>query len=88
MPEVSVEVEVYCATCGAGLCNETESTTTRSRSVPCFRVSACSVCLERATDNGFDRGYENGYENGYEKGDSEGYERGWKEARQAQEERR
>lgn len=65
MPEVNVEV--YCS-CGEGLCNQTESKTTRHRGEPCFIVSPCEKCLDRATDKGFDDGYAKGEQKGYEEG--------------------
>lgn len=46
--DVSFDFEVYCATCGAGMCNETEVSTTRTRSVPCIRVNACQRCIDAA----------------------------------------
>lgn len=52
MPEISVNVEVYCAWCNNGLCNQTESTTARGRGEPCFRVDPCERCLERAREEG------------------------------------
>ena len=52
----SVEVEVYCAECNAGLCNQTESVQTRSRGMPAFLVVPCDRCLERARDEGRDEG--------------------------------
>jgi hypothetical protein len=54
MPDVTVEIEVYCAECGAGLCNQTEVTRTRQRSSDCFRVTPCEVCLKAAEQRGRD----------------------------------
>ena len=58
MPEVTVDVEVYCAKCGEGLCNQTESTRTRRRQEPAFLVAPCEKCLQDAYDRGFDAGYD------------------------------
>lgn len=44
--DTEIEIEVYCATCRAGLCNETESTTGYNRGVRQFRVNACPNCIE------------------------------------------
>ncbi len=52
MPQVQIEIEVYCADCGAGLCNHTEFVETRTRNMPSFRVMACTKCLEIARDEG------------------------------------
>ena len=71
MPNVEVEVEVYCASCGAGLCNQTESTVGRSRSIPQFRVEPCEKCLDGARKDG----HNDGYEEGHKDGDTEGYNR-------------
>ena len=58
MPDVTVEVEVYCAGCGTGLCNDTESTFTHNRHRPCFRVQPCTHCLQKARDEGFQEGHD------------------------------
>ncbi len=60
MPEVSVEVEVYCAKCGDGLCDQTESTTGFSRGEPQFRVDPCRRCLDEAREEGKSGGYDGG----------------------------
>lgn len=57
LPDVTTNVEVYCAGCGAGLCNQTESTTTRTRGEPAFRVEPCEACLEAAREEGREEGY-------------------------------
>ena len=43
--EVEIEIEVYCATCGNGLCLNTESTVGRNRGVRQFRVKVCDDCI-------------------------------------------
>lgn len=43
---------VYCATCGAGLCNQT------SVNGPDISVEVCQACLTKAKDEGYDEGYE------------------------------
>lgn len=43
---IETEIEVYCQTCGEGLCNYTESTEGRTRHVPQFRVEVCWKCIE------------------------------------------
>jgi hypothetical protein len=58
MPEVNVDVEVYCAACGEGLCGQTESTTGRQRDQPQFRVDPCQRCLDAADEEGYTRGYD------------------------------
>ncbi len=57
MPEVSVEIEVYCS-CGAGLCNQTTTGETRGRGQPYFTVEACTACLEKERDEGWRAGHD------------------------------
>lgn len=56
MPEFNIDFEVYCETCGAGLCQNTEVTKTREREQLCIRINACSCCVEGARDEGYDDG--------------------------------
>jgi hypothetical protein len=56
--DVEIEVEVYCNSCGAHMCNETDSVITPNRNRNAFRVNACSKCMESARDEGYDKGYE------------------------------
>lgn len=58
MPEVLIEVEVFCAECGDGLCNQTESKT-RYPDVQGFHVAPCKACLRVARDEGYDEGQAN-----------------------------
>jgi hypothetical protein len=48
--KVSIDVEVYCNTCGCGLCNET---TVRGHQYPQFHVNACPDCMQNK-DNEID----------------------------------
>ncbi len=41
---VSIDVEVFCNTCGAGLCFET---TVKGHQYPQFRVNACPDCMNK-----------------------------------------
>lgn len=43
--EGSVDFEVYCNTCGAGLCQESDTTLSYRRSQPQLRVNACPSCM-------------------------------------------
>lgn len=58
MPTASFEIEIYCATCGDGLCGQSEFVETRSRRTPSFRVEACQRCLDRKYDEAYEKGYE------------------------------
>lgn len=64
MPDVTVDVEVYCATCGEGLCNQTESSLTPTRRENQFRVTPCETCLSEARDEGDAEGYDRGLKDG------------------------
>ena len=41
MPAIEVNIEVYCAECGEGLCGQTEAAYTRRRGESSFRVTPC-----------------------------------------------
>lgn len=58
MPEVSVEIEIYCS-CGEGLCNTSTGGSGR-RGEPIITVEPCEKCLEKARDEGYDQGYSEG----------------------------
>jgi len=60
MPEITIDVEIYCGTCGAGLCSQSTTRTSRfgQRGID---VEACQACLEKAKSAGYDEGYEAGY---------------------------
>lgn len=57
MPTIEAFVEVWCGTCGAGLCS-TVSTNGNSITVP-----VCDYCLDKAKSDGYDEGYSDGYRN-------------------------
>jgi len=73
MPEI--EFEVWCGTCGNGLCGSTS--VTKSNHV---HVDACERCVDKATDKGdaagYDRGFAEGREEGYNTGYADGVEAG------------
>ena len=56
MPMVSVEIQVWCGTCGAGLCNQTTEHT--GRGGPGVDVEVCEKCVGVARDSGYNEGYE------------------------------
>lgn len=57
MPSFEVTFEVFCAKCGAGLCNQTNTRTSRQRGEPQVTVEPCSNCLDKARDEGYEDGY-------------------------------
>lgn len=44
--EVDIDFEVFCGTCGAGLCHESDTRKSRSRNYLQVTVNACPKCLE------------------------------------------
>lgn len=42
---VDIEFEVYCGTCGAGLCNDSDTRNSRNRSALQVTVDACPKCM-------------------------------------------
>ena len=75
--KISVDIEIYCGKCGAGLCMETEPHNYRQA----FVVNPCPNCLEESYQEGrlkgqeeaeepikgiHDQAIEDGYKEGYE----------------------
>lgn len=60
MPEIAVDIELYCAKCGAGICANGTATTRRHQ--PCFQIEPCEKCLQNAEEHGREKGYKEGYE--------------------------
>lgn len=50
MPAFDVEFEVYCNTCGDGLCGDSQVANTRNRNALSVRVNACPSCMEKKDD--------------------------------------
>ncbi|MDF1551965.1 MAG: hypothetical protein P1P84_02830 [Deferrisomatales bacterium] len=48
MPTVEVDIQVWCGTCGEGLCNQAENDRRGGVS-----VEACPKCLEAEYDRGY-----------------------------------
>lgn len=53
--DVEVEIDVYCSTCGAGLCGQSDG----SNGVrgPRVDVAACETCINNAKEEGYQEGY-------------------------------
>lgn len=59
MPSFTLDFEVFCGTCGAGLCNESDTRKSRHRGENQVTVNSCDKCVS----DGYDRGYEKGAAN-------------------------
>lgn len=64
MPTFELEFEVYCAKCGAGLCNQSDASSPSGYYNRTFKVMVqpCEKCLEEAKEEGYDNGYTDGQE--------------------------
>ena len=49
-----IEFEVYCARCGAGLCNNVSMRESRNRGMPQIVIEPCDQCLENEFEKGKD----------------------------------
>ncbi len=44
--DIEVDFDVYCARCGAGLCNQSDTRLSHNRKFPQVTVEPCEHCLE------------------------------------------
>ena len=73
MTEITVNIEIYCAKCGTGICsNATPRTDRYNRNEPTFDIEPCATCLENEKSEGHDEGYKEGYDDGHNIGFTEG----------------
>ena len=63
MPAIEVDIEIFCAGCGEGLCNQSTPTRTAYRQQPAFQVEPCERCLSAAEERGYEAGYTKAEEN-------------------------
>ena len=54
MPEITINVEVFCGKCGAGLCRNTDVTSHHGQDA--FTVEPCQRCLDREYEVGYEAG--------------------------------
>jgi len=62
MPEFTVEFEVYCGKCGAGICNNSRGELMWGG--PRVTVDPCEACLASAKDEGFAKGERSAFDMG------------------------
>ena len=48
--DVDVDFEVFCARCGSGLCNQSDTRESRYRKYPQVTVEPCERCINNAID--------------------------------------
>lgn len=51
----SVDFEVFCGGCGAGLCNQSDTRSSRRRQMPQVTVDPCEKCLEAEAEEAADK---------------------------------
>jgi hypothetical protein len=66
MPQIKIDVDVYCGKCGNGICHLT------SVSQNNFHVEPCDRCMEEAEEKGHSKGWDEGYKEGHGDGYNEG----------------
>lgn len=49
---ITFEFEVFCGSCGAGLCQQSDTRESKNRRTPQVTVDACVKCLESAEHDG------------------------------------
>ena len=59
--EATIDFEVFCARCGAGICGNCTDGNTPNRGMPYIQVEPCQRCIEDAEEKEYDKGYDNGY---------------------------
>lgn len=50
--DAEVDFDVYCAKCGAGLCNNADTRASRRRGMPQVAIEPCERCLDAAREEG------------------------------------
>jgi hypothetical protein len=74
MPEFTIDFEVFCDKCSAGLCNQ--STTGEKHGVPRVHVALCESCEKSIRAEAYQEGYDAAYDTGHTEGYKKGYEEG------------
>lgn len=54
MPNFTIDFEVVCGKCGAGLCNQSSGSNYRGQNV--VTVDPCEKCINASYDEGFEHG--------------------------------
>ena len=51
MPDIEVNIEIFCARCGAGICNNASTISYRNRDA--FTIEPCEKCLTDSYNDGY-----------------------------------
>jgi hypothetical protein len=54
MPSFTVDFEVFCGSCGAGLCNQSDTRKSRNRGEDQLTVEPCEKCMNLSFEKGSD----------------------------------
>ena len=54
--EITIDFEVFCTDCGAGLCNVSQGHSASPPHSPFVEVQPCEKCLEQKFDEGYHQG--------------------------------
>ena len=71
MPEIEVNIELFCSRCGAGICNNATAGKTKIRREPCFEIEPCQKCLQKEREEGYSDGYDVGFNAGLAENENE-----------------
>ena len=53
MPDITINIDVYCSVCGDGLCHLAEQHGTKQA----ITIEPCPRCLDNEKDKGYEEGY-------------------------------
>lgn len=56
MADITVDVQVYCSKCGAGICGNV----TQGRKIGTIEIDPCERCLKTEADKSHQEGYDEG----------------------------
>jgi hypothetical protein len=71
-PTFSLEFEVFCGKCGAGLCNQSSTSNSNRRQMNAVNVDPCKKCITEACEEAADAAHARGFDAGYAAGQMNG----------------
>jgi len=57
MPDIRLNIEFYCDTCGSGMCSFTQESPRSKPDRPSFVVEPCPSCMKQERAEGYNEGY-------------------------------